>query len=516
MVPVVTAAQMRALDRIATEHIGLPSMALMEVAGRGVLDAVLAQLSDELDPGPVLIIAGIGNNGGDAVVVARHLAERNIPLTLVVLGSAEKFSGELEQQLDIVEALGVEPWILKGEAAPEILSELLEEADVVVDGLFGVGLNRRIKGWRARVIDLINDSEASVVSVDIPSGVCADTGRVLGVAVQADITVTFQCVKFGLVLPPGRSMTAEVQVADIGIPESRLPDIGVHARLLGTAAVQAAFLPREMDSHKGTYGHVLVVAGTPDCPGAALLAARAAQRSGSGAVTLASDVETVRRLAPVLGSLMGKSAGEDRLDAVTVQEAMVGCTATLVGPSLPADARTLEFLKAVLRNTRVPAVLDAGALSAMGTDHTWLKGRPGPTVLTPHPGEMATLLGTDAQAVQLDRVAAARQLAEASGAIVILKGASTVVSAPNGEVGICVSGNPGMAAAGAGDVLAGIAASLLGQGVEPYLAACAAAELHARAGDLAAETVSEAALLAEDVLAALGPAVQVAIGATEG
>lgn len=505
MLPLLSATHMQALDRFAIEKIGIPSAVLMEVAGRGVLDAVLTLLGDAALTGPVLLLAGMGNNGGDTVVVARHLAERGVPVTLLVLGSADKASESMQLQLRIIEALGVQPWFLEGEAAPEMLTELLDEAEVVVDGLFGTGLTRPIDDWRAQVIDLINDSDAPVVAVDIASGVSADTGQVLGVAVEADITVTFQCAKLGHVLFPGRALAGEVHIVDIGIPESRLPEVGQHATLLDERVVQAAFLPREQNTHKGTYGHVLVAAGNPDQPGAGLLAARAAQKTGAGLVTLASDGETVRRVGPVLGSLMGLTVGETNIEAKALKDALQTRTALVVGPSLAPDASTEALLKEVLSESPVPAVLDAGALSAMGTDYRWLRERPGETVLTPHPGEMARLLGTDSHAVQKDRVTAARRAAEQSGAVVILKGASTMIAAPDGRLSVLVAGNPGMAAGGMGDVLAGVVGSLLGQGVEAYLAACAGAELHARAGDHAAALVSEPALTPEDVLTSLGP-----------
>lgn len=508
MLPLLTATHMQALDRFAIEKIGIPSAVLMEVAGRGVLDAVLTLLGDSALTGPVLLLAGMGNNGGDCVVVARHLAERGVPVTLLVLGSPDKASESMQLQLRIVQALGVEPWFLEGEAAPEMLTELLDEAEVVVDGLFGTGLKRPIDDWRAQIIDLINDSDAPVVAVDIASGVSADTGQVLGVAVEADITVTFQCAKLGHVLYPGRALAGEVHIVDIGIPESRLPEVGQHATLLDERVLQAAFLPRDHDTHKGTYGHVMVVAGTPDRPGAAVLAARAAQKTGSGLVTLASDRETVRAVAPALGSLMGLTVGSDRIQAEQVTDGLQKCTALVIGPSLPPDAQTLELLKGVLSTSNIPAVVDAGALGSMGTDYTWLMDRPGTTVLTPHPGEMGRLLGTDSHAVQMDRVSAARRVAERSKSVVILKGASTVVAAPDGRLSVSVSGNPGLAAAGTGDVLAGVVGSLLGQGVEPYLAACAGVELHARAGDRAADLVSEPSLTAEDVLASIGAVLQ--------
>ncbi|MCA9555042.1 MAG: NAD(P)H-hydrate dehydratase [Myxococcales bacterium] len=502
----LTAAQMQALDRIAIDEVGIPSVVLMEVAGRGVLDATLALLVEA--PGPVLVLAGTGNNGGDAVVVARHLVERRVQVHLLVLGTAEQLSADMAHQLRCAEALGVTPIHVTETDAVAAVQGSLHMAAVVIDGIFGTGLSRPIQGWRAELIRAVNEADVPVVAVDIPSGISADTGQVLGVAMVATVTVTFQCAKLGHVLHPGRAVAGDIQVADIGIPPSRIPEVRPQAVLIDDDIIEEAFPPRMSDSHKGTYGHVLVVAGVPDRPGAALLAARAAQRTGAGLVTLASDAETVRRLAPSFGSLMGLSVGEGRIDAQAVQDALTTRTALVLGPSLPPDAATAKMVQDVLLSSAVPTVLDAGALGALGADYQWLAAREGPTVLTPHPGEMARLLGSDSHGVQSDRVAAARHVATESSCVVILKGASTVVASPDGEVAVVVCGNPGMATGGTGDVLAGVVGSLLAQGVEPVLAARAAAHLHALAGDRAAEEVGETALLAEDVLRALGPALK--------
>lgn len=498
MTALLTAAQMAELDRLAIEEVGIPALVLMEVAGRAVLDATLERRDDS--DAIVLVLAGTGNNGGDGVVVARHLFERGVPVVLLGLGDPAKVSPETAQQLTIAERLGLEArWLSGAEAAAEV-AELAASASVVVDGLFGTGLARPVEGWRADVVHAVNDALVPVVAVDLPSGVHADTGQVLGVAMDADVTVTFQCAKLGHLLYPGREISGEVRVVDIGIPLSNLDRVGACATLVDRESLRDAYPPRAANSHKGTYGHVLVIAGAPERPGAALLAARAAQRAGAGLVTLASDAETIRRVAPSLGSLMGLTVGETRPEADRVQDALRTRTAAVIGPSLPADEGTLGWLREVAAATPVPLVLDAGALSALGTDLAWLAARRGPTVLTPHPGEMARLIGTDSRAVQLDRATAATRVAAESGAVVVLKGASTVVATPAGELAIVGRGNPGMATGGTGDVLAGTIGSLLGQGVEPYLAARAGTLLHAAAGDLAAEDVGEFALSAEDVL----------------
>ena len=493
---------MVALDRLTIDEVGIPALVLMEVAGRAVADAAFAQfIDDEL---PVLALAGTGNNGADAVVAARHLHERGVPVEIAVLGSKDRLTPDAQTQLEIAERLGLSITFAEGASTADEVDEWLSSCGTVIDGLFGTGLSRPIEGWLADVIDVINDrDDLAVVAVDIPSGVDADTGQILGRAVVADVTVTFQYPKVGHVQHPGRARSGDLEIADIGIPPSRLPTVEPRFHLISADRLREAFVPRDGASHKGTYGHLLVVAGAPDKPGAALLAGRAALRAGVGLTTVASDRETIARLAPSLEALMGLSVGLHRPDAADVIEALSTRTALAIGPSLAPDPRTVELVKAVLQASRVPVVLDAGALSALGTDHQWLRDREAPTVLTPHPGEMARLTGLDTAAVQSNRMRVAVDLAAASGATVVLKGAGTVVAHPDGTAGVVVAGNAGMATGGTGDVLTGIIGALLAQGVEAGIAAEAGALLHALAGDDAAETDGEAGLTAPDLLPAI-------------
>lgn len=507
MSTLVSRTQMKALDRIAIEEVGIPALVLMEVAGRAVADAVY-ELYEEA-PGPVLAVAGSGNNGGDAVVAARHLSERGVPVELVVLGHPAKVSPDLQLELEIASTLGLDATFLDGASAKDDetddvvgaqLRAMAERASYAIDGIFGTGLSRPVEGMYASAIGALGFDDLFVVSADIPSGIDADTGQVLGVAVEADLTVTFQFAKLGHVLHPGRSYSGEVRVVDIGIPASRLDDVAPWAEIVDDAEIDIAVPLRSPDSHKGTYGHLMVVAGTPDRPGAALLTGRAALRCGTGLVTIASDARTIERLAGSFEELMGLSVA----GAQSLLDGLESRTALVIGPSLPGLPPTQKLVREVLEATRKPVLLDAGALVAMGTQVEWLRDRAGPTVLTPHPGEMGKLLGLDTPAVQADRVRAAKSLVDRTGAHVVLKGASTVVASPDGQVGIVVCGNAGMASGGTGDVLSGIIGGLLAQGVEPQLAARAGAQLHGVAGDRAAEARGEPAMLASDLIDAVG------------
>lgn len=495
MIPLLTAQQMRELDRIAIEEIGIASAVLMETAGKAVADAID---DAELD-GPILLLAGLGNNGGDAVVAARHLANLGLEVTIAFIGDPSEGSDDLKQQVAIAERLDLEMVTLIEDDPTPTLGPLLDAHSVVVDGLFGTGLSREITGAFAKVIDAVNDATHPVISIDIPSGVDADTGQILGRAIEADVTIALAVPKLGHALYPGRAYAGDVHVADIGIPYALLERIEPHCSLVADGILDEALPMRDSNSHKGTYGHLLVVAGVPDCPGAALLTARAALRAGAGLVTLGSDDTTIGRIAGVLDVLMGRSLGP-ALTASAILAALEGKTAFAIGPSLEPTPAFALVLRDVLRASRVPAVVDAGALAALGSDPAWLARRSAPTVLTPHPGEMGRLVGLDAAAVQADRLRVAIDLAAQTKAHVVLKGASTVVADPDGTTWVITRGNAGMATAGMGDVLTGVIGGLLAQGVEAGLAARAGAYLHAIAGDAAAEAGGETRLIASDVL----------------
>ncbi|MCK6546783.1 NAD(P)H-hydrate dehydratase [Myxococcota bacterium] len=501
MTVLLTRSEMQTIDRLAIDELGIPSLVLMEVAGRAC--AARAEALAREERGAVLALAGLGNNGGDAVVVARLLADRGLDVVLVVVGDPSRGSAELKAELAIASRLGVAPVIVASDAELPVLEAALASSRVVVDGLFGTGLSRAVEGLFARVIDVVNTSGKKIVAVDIPSGIDADTGQILGAAIRADHTVTFQHAKLGHFVHPGRAHTGALEVADIGIPRAFVARVAPQAELVEPSIVHAALPPRHAEAHKGTFGHLLVVAGVPDRPGAALLAARAALRTGSGLVTIGSDAETIRRVAPVLDELMGLTVGVSVIEAERVIEALATRTALAIGPSLPATPETARLLRDVLSATDVPAVVDAGALAALGADVAWLRDRRAPTVLTPHPGEAARLAGTDVREIQRDRLRSARDLADRTGAVVILKGASSLVASPGGRIGVVDRGNPGMATGGMGDVLTGIVGSLLGQGLTAELAARCGAFVHGAAGDRAAVR-GEARLVASDLLAELG------------
>jgi NAD(P)H-hydrate epimerase len=479
MKPVVTAAEMRALDAATIGEIGLPGVVLMETAGRAVAAAAARAHAER--GGPVAVVCGPGNNGGDGFVCARVLTERGVDATAYLLGDAAAVKGDARAHLDVLVRAGGVVHELPDAAALDEHAPAIARARVIVDALFGTGLARPLDGAAASLVGAINASGAFVIAADLPSGLDADTGRALGACVRADVTVTLGMLKVGLASAPGFARAGLVEVADIGIPRRLIDATVVHAGLVEEDDVRA-ILPRPgpMD-HKGRRGHVLVVGGGPGKRGSARLASFAALRAGAGLVTLASQ--------PGPG---GELAAPDEVmtepvdDAAALAAALRGKAAVACGPGLGRDDRARALVAAVLA-AGVPAVLDADALHAIAPHPDRVAGAAGPVVLTPHPGEAAALLGTGTAAdVEADRLAAARALAARFRAVVVLKGARTIVC--DGTLGddfcaINPTGGPALATGGTGDVLAGAIAALVGQGLGPADAARAGVWLHGAAGD---------------------------------
>lgn len=503
----VTSAEMRALDRAAIEDLKIPSLVLMESAGRAVARAAQRMLAGA--PGPVIALVGVGNNGADAVVAARALAGRGFSVQLWTLGREASRSAELRTQLEISDRLSIPRQQLHAAALPK-LSAALEPGALVIDGLFGTGLSRPVEGLWAAAIELVNAQPIPVLSVDIASGLDADRGGVLGAAIHAEETVCFQLPKLGQLLYPGRKLSGALVVADIGIPPPERLGVAPGAALVDPALLLELSAPREPDTHKGSYGRLLLLAGEPERPGAALLAGRAALAAGAGLVTLGAGSDTIERLAPALAALMGRSLGRGwRIDPDLAVEAAESASAVVIGPSLAPDAFTRAVIDALVK-TRAPLLIDAGGLGALGAEPERVFGRAAPTVLSPHPGEAARLLGRSAQELQADRPAAARELAAKSGAEVVLKGASTVIASPEGGLSVVAAGNPGMATAGAGDVLSGVIGALLAEGRSAGFAARAGALWHAVAGDVAVAELGERGLTAPVLIEALPAALRAA------
>jgi hydroxyethylthiazole kinase-like uncharacterized protein yjeF len=499
--------QMQEMDRAAVEELGLPSICLMENAGRGCADLLAERIRRQCLRWPALL-CGTGNNGGDGYVIARMLANRGIPVTVYAVGKPESLKGDAAIARTVVERMGLETIPVCSEAdLPD-----LRDHDLLIDCLLGTGLKGGAQKLVGALIRLVTDSGVPVVAIDIPSGVQGDTGLALGPAVVADETLTMAAPKRGLWLQPGRELAGRVSVVDIGYDPTLL-DNGDEWELLETRAL-AALLPRRHSGlHKGQAGHVLVLAGSTGMTGAAILACRAAMRSGAGLVKLVLPASLTGICATALTETITVSLpdeGRGRLGKAhlaALRPELEWADAILVGSGLGRDTDTLELVRALVPLCSKPLVLDADALEAYAGRADELEPE-GPLCLTPHPGELRRLLGQPSLTAHHALVEAAADLAGANELTVVLKGGPTVILGSDRSARVNPTGNHGMATAGSGDVLAGLLAGLLAQGCESDDAPGLAVWLHGRAGDLAAARSGARSLLAGDLVDHLAAALK--------
>jgi NAD(P)H-hydrate epimerase len=499
---------MRDIDNQAIEGLGIPSLVLMENAGVGLVEEVEARSSEGRLK--VSILCGPGNNGGDGMVAARHLHDRGHEVVVFLAVPRAAFSGDAKVQLRSLTRMEVPVTVLSSDASFEKAAARFEYSDVAIDALFGTGLTRAVEGSFARCVSVINRCPGLVVAADIPSGLSGLSGLPMGEVVSADVTITFGHPKTGLMLYPGAALCGEVVVAEIGIPASVSGEVGAVGRLMDAGTVREVYPPRWEDTHKGSYGHLLVCAGSTGKLGAGLLASRAALRAGAGLVTMALPASACHQADVVMPEVMTEPLPETQSgslsdDGLTALEKLIReRTALALGPGLSTREETFELVRTVLSWDGFPAVVDADALTALAEDPAVLKKRGHETVLTPHPGEMARLLGTATSQVQADRIGSACSCSELTGCITVLKGARTVVAAPGGEYYINPTGNAGMATGGSGDVLTGIIGGMLAMGIAPLEAALAGVFFHGAAGDMAAAELTEHSLIAGDIIDHMG------------
>ena len=495
---IVTTLEMRELARAAAEQFEVPGRVLMENAGR----AVAEQAQGLLAPGgKVRVVCGPGNNGGDGLVAARHLANRGLPVEALLL--TEQLKGDALLNLEAFKKLGGS---LRSFSTARALSA--RGGDVVVDAVFGIGLTRAPEGDSLAAIEAVRaarEQGVRVLAVDLPSGLPSDGGRPPGACVIADETVTFGYLKRALVLEPGASLAGRLTVADISLPrlaESRLK--GRPVFLLREDEIRAILPQRDAEANKGSFGHVLAIAGSLGKTGAAAMTCAAALRGGAGLVTLAArklDVVAAQAVTPEI--MAAPLAGEGALslaDLPALLEACQGKTVIACGPGIARGPETADLIGRLLAESGLPAVLDADALNALAEKPELLRSASGRAIVTPHPGEMARLADLETKEVQEDRLGVARRFSDDYQVTVVLKGARTVIADVNGSTAVNPTGNPGMATAGSGDVLTGLCAALLAQGVSIGSAACAAVYVHGLAGDRMRAKKGLMGLLATDLL----------------
>lgn len=502
---VLSAEQMRELDRETIEEIGIPGAVLMENAGRGAAESIVARFAD-LFPGPVLVLAGKGNNGGDGYVIARCLQQRGWRVQTVVLCEHAAVAGDARRNLDILLKLGGEVVFAPDEGRLAAALAKREASRLLVDALFGTGLGSAVRGHYAFAVNWLNRHPAPVAAVDIPSGLDAGNGQVLGCCVEADLTLTFAQPKIGQVVFPGAGYVGELKTVDIGIPAGLLEKVAP-AQIWVDAAEARRMLPsRPTDGHKGTFGHLLVIGGSTGKSGAAALSADGAVRAGAGLVTVGCPVGIhpvleVKLTEPMTVPLTEVDGGLSLQAMAAIAALWEGKQALALGPGLGRGEETLALVRCLVRSCSRPMVIDADGLNALAEHCEILAERaPGSTVLTPHPGEMSRLAGVAIDEIQRDRVGFSRAFAHRHQVVLVLKGARTLTAAPDGRVFINSTGNPGMAAGGMGDVLTGLIGGLLGQGMAPAEAAALGVYLHGRAADRVASRQGCAGLTASEVL----------------
>jgi NAD(P)H-hydrate epimerase len=513
MIKAVTAKQMRDMDRRAIEEMGVPSLVLMENAGLAVARAIREKIP-ELRGSRVNIFAGKGNNGGDGLVVARHLINAGADVAVFLVATMAEVKGDAKANLDAFTAMGgkVKEFIIERHIKNFKLK--FAHTTVVVDALMGTGAVSAPKGFYGRVIEVMNAQGRLKVAVDIPSGILSDSGVVPGVCFKADVTVTFGAPKVGMLIHPARAFVGELTVADISIPAKVLAESPCVAYVPEPRDIRAMLPKRPADAHKGVFGHLLLACGSTGMGGAGVLAALAALRAGTGLVTLAApsgvavayETWALEAIGLPLPQTQSGGIAEEAFDRFI--NAVEGKTAVLIGPGLGQDPSTGRFIRRAVAHIDKPLVLDADGLNLIKDDAGVLKNRKAPTIITPHPGEMARLVKKTTMQVQSDRLGEALALARETGAVVVLKGAGTVIALADGRAFINPTGNHGLASGGTGDALAGLIGGLLAQGAEPENAAIAGVYIHGMTADIfAAKHGDPRSLIASDIIALLPEAI---------
>jgi NAD(P)H-hydrate epimerase len=500
---------MQNLDRRTINECGIPGIVLMENAGRGAAQAMAIHFP-HLPAMRVAIVCGRGNNGGDGFVIARCLMARGTTVAVYLLSEADRVKGDAKVNLDAFIRSGGRVVQVSGSEQVKGKREEIVAHDLLVDAMFGTGLNSEISGFYAEVIDCLNGSGKPIVAVDIPSGLDPNTGRPLGACITATVTVTFGLPKLGQVIYPGLSHVGELDVIDIGIPASFVEEEGIKISIVKRKEIQAILAcPRPPESHKGDYGHLIAIAGSVGKTGAAAMACESAMRVGAGLVTLGipESLNTIleTRLTETMTLPLPETGSQSfSLDALEpILSLTKGKSVAIIGPGISTTPETMDLIRTLVRSLPIPMVIDAEGITALSPPGEALREAKSPVILTPHPGEMARLLGISTNEVQENRLEVARKSSIDFGCHVVLKGARTVISTPAGEVFINPTGNPGMASGGMGDILTGMIGGFICQGLNPRDAAIAGTYVHGLAGDVAASKKGERSLIATDLIEAI-------------
>ena len=505
MIPVVTGEEMRRIDRRAIEVLGIPGTTLMENAGRGAAEVIADRFSPVAGK-KILVVCGKGNNGGDGFVCARHLAAAGARPLVLLLAEVSELKGDAAHHFARLATAKI-PVTQVTEASTLLarIRELGPASDLVVDALLGTGVSGPAQGLISEAMTLINAFQKPVISLDLPSGLSSDRGGLLGPTVRATLTVTFALPKRGLLLYPGAREAGEVVRVEIGIPEAEMAR-EVSTFLLEAKDIRAILPARRADQHKGDFGHLLVLAGSLGKTGAAVLTSLAALRAGAGLVTLATAESQQPIVAAMAMEVMTEPLPETPARSLSLRAldrilALVEPRdAVVLGPGLSLDPETQRLIRELVTTLDRPMVVDADGLTALAGHLDLLEKARAPLLLTPHPGEMARLLGCSVREVEEDRITIVQRFCRERRVHLALKGARTVIGSPDGRVFLNPTGNVGMATGGSGDVLTGVVGGLLVQGIGPLETLQAGVYLHGLAGDLARDLRGEAGLIAGDLL----------------
>lgn len=510
-----TAEQMQGFDRVAIKKFGIPGIILMENAGRACGDALMQRFGS-VSGKRVLVACGKGNNGGDGFVIARHLANGNAHVHVMLLGKRRDVTGDARLNLNIL--LKIASSKSSGITFQEITSvgplSKLASPDIVVDAIFGTGFSGEVRGLHRKVIEWINAGQHKVVSVDIPSGVDASNGGVANAAVKAGLTVTMALPKVGHYVGVGREYTGTLRVADIGIPRAAITAVPSEVWHVEKEDVGLALPRRSPRAHKYSVGKVFVIGGSRQFTGAPVMCAESVLRTGAGAVILGTPVSVqpviARKVTEVmLAPLSETTDGSLSLASLErIVEKIDWADVVAIGPGLSRNAETAELVCRIVSICKKPLVIDADALPAIAGNLALLKKRKAPSILTPHVGELSRLIGEDSDTIELNRLARAQRWAKTLSSILVLKGAPTITGTPDGTAFVNSTGNPGMATVGAGDVLTGIIASLMAQGATTDAAAWAGVYVHGLAGDNVAARLGQRSLMAMDLVDAIPAALK--------
>lgn len=506
---IVNSNEMRKIDSLTINGYGIPSLVLMERAGL----AVALKIRELFSPQKVILLAGKGNNGGDGLVIARILHNWGYRVKVIMIASKDELSRDCAIQYKITRKFNIDI-IFKSEIGNADL-----HGAVVIDAIFGTGINKPVNDDFIKIFTKVNNSQVPVVSVDIPSGISSDTGQVMGSAIKANYTITFGLPKLGHFLYPGAFFTGKLFIDDIGFDSKLLKSDELKNNLIDKTMLSAIFTPRQNYSHKGDYGHVLIVAGSKGKTGAALLSAKACLRSGSGLVTLAvpeSLIEIIQGKVIEEMTLPLPDNGEGFLSSKAIEEILTFAAAKVdaiaIGPGIGVTYENQKLLPLLVTNSNVPLIIDADGINSLCANPKSFNDAKSPIIITPHPGEMTRLYNAAFKEeikiadIESDRLGIAKKFAGEFNIYVVLKGVPTVIASPSGEAFINPTGNPGMATAGSGDVLTGIIASFVGQKITPLLSAIAGVYIHGVAGDIASKKETQQSMVASDIIECLGDA----------